>query len=113
MNSTLNEAETIQDVHTLGHLPPVWPQDVRPDIRDLLAQQQTKLVVLDDDPTGTQTVYDTAVLTTWSVDVLATELKADAPGFYILTNSRSLNASEAEQVTLEIVQNLQTASSQT
>ncbi|MEM6429892.1 MAG: four-carbon acid sugar kinase family protein, partial [Deinococcota bacterium] len=106
-------AETIQDVHTLGHLPPVWPQDLRPDIRDLLAQQQTKLVVLDDDPTGTQTVYNTAVLTTWSVDVLIKELQADALGFYILTNSRSLNASEAEQVTLEIVQNLQTASSQT
>ncbi len=102
-----------KDVGTLAHLPPIWPHDLLPDIRELLAQHSTKFVVLDDDPTGTQTVYDTAILTTWSVDVLTQELQMDAPGFYILTNSRSLNASEAEQVTLEIIQNLQTASSQT
>ncbi|MEM7735677.1 MAG: four-carbon acid sugar kinase family protein [Deinococcota bacterium] len=113
VKSTLNEAETVQDVRSLAHLPPIWPHDLLPDIRHLLAQSDAKLVVLDDDPTGTQTVYDTIVLTTWSVAVLARELQADAPGFYILTNSRSLNPSEAEQVTLEIIQNLQTASTQT
>lgn len=78
-------------------LPPVWPEDVKPRIRDLLAASPWhKLIVLDDDPTGTQTVYGVPVLTTWEPEVLARELASDAPCFYVLTNSRSLVAEEAK-----------------
>ena len=40
-------------------LPPVWLEGLRPAIRAAIATQPDhKLVVLDDDPTGTQTVHD-------------------------------------------------------
>eukprot|EP00899_Mesostigma_viride_P017304 jgi/Mesvir1/25575/Mv01806-RA.4 len=68
-----------------------------------------KLVVLDDDPTGTQTVNGVHVLTTWSVDVLETELRCDSPGFFVLTNSRALPANEASSLMEEICGNLREA----
>jgi uncharacterized protein YgbK (DUF1537 family) len=82
-------------------LPSVWPNDLLPTIQAQLADAP-KLVVLDDDPTGTQTVYDVPVLTTWDVDLLAAELAAPGPVFYILTNSRSLPQAEAQALNREI-----------
>ncbi|WP_233215344.1 hypothetical protein [Rhodopirellula bahusiensis] len=40
-------------------------ESLLPEIREELERTNRKIVVLDDDPTGTQTVYDTPVLTTW------------------------------------------------
>ena len=54
------------------------------------------IIVLDDDPTGTQTVYDVPVLTSWEPSIIARELDNGTPLFYILTNSRSLTEGEAE-----------------
>jgi uncharacterized protein YgbK (DUF1537 family) len=72
------------------------------------------LVALDDDPTGTQTCHDVHVLTTWSVAVLAAEFKDTAPGsgFFILTNSRALHPPAAQELTIEICQNLKEAAAQ-
>ena len=71
-------------------LPAEWPDDLLPAIQRRITQSGRKLVVLDDDPTGTQTVHSIPVLTEWSVDSLRAELADDGPCFYILTNSRSL-----------------------
>ena len=68
-----------------------------------------KTVVLDDDPTGTQTVHDVAVLTTWGVQELSDEFRRDASLFFILTNSRSLPSAEAETLAQQIGVNLRTA----
>ncbi len=65
-----------------------------------------KLVVLDDDPTGTQTVHGVPVLTEWSVASLAAELAAPGPCFFILTNSRACPASRACAINREIGLNL-------
>lgn len=54
-----------------------------------------RLVVLDDDPTGTQTVRDIPVLTSWGVDDIRWALQQDTAGFFILTNTRSLPGSAA------------------
>ena len=54
-----------------------------------------KIAVLDDDPTGTQTVHGVPVLTTWSVEDLRWALEQPSPTFYVLTNSRSLPEEEA------------------
>ncbi len=64
------------------------------------------IIVLDDDPTGTQTVHDIPVLTEWSETLLANELLNDTKLFYILTNSRALNAEKAEILGLEIARNI-------
>ena len=68
------------------------------------------LVVLDDDPTGTQTVHDIPVLTSWAVEELRNEFTGPGSCFYLLTNSRSLPVEAASQLNREIASNLQAAS---
>jgi uncharacterized protein YgbK (DUF1537 family) len=68
-----------------------------------------KVVVLDDDPTGTQTVHGIPVLTEWSVATLEAELRDPAPCFYILTNSRAFPVARACEINREIGRNLSAA----
>lgn len=56
------------------------------------------LVVLDDDPTGTQTCHDIHVLTVWDHKTLLEEFSSDSRGFFILTNSRALPTPEARKL---------------
>ena len=91
---------------TFASLPPEWPESLLPAIRAHLAEHRTKVVVLDDDPTGTQTVHDIPVLTEWSHETLAAELRAPGPGFYILTNSRAFPTAEACRINREIGERL-------
>lgn len=58
----------------VGSLPPIYPHDLTDDIRRDVDALGRMLVVLDDDPTGTQTVHGVPVLAEWSVDVLAREV---------------------------------------
>lgn len=82
-------------------------------IRDNNDRSNRKIVVLDDDPTGTQTVYDTPVLTTWGVDELAAAFESPGNLFYVLTNSRSLTEPKAIELANEIGANLNEAAQQT
>lgn len=68
-----------------------------------------KIVVLDDDPTGTQTVHDIPVLTQWDVPSLTAELSSPGPAFYILTNSRAFPPDRAMQINREVGTNLREA----
>ncbi|HET6501498.1 MAG TPA: four-carbon acid sugar kinase family protein [Amycolatopsis sp.] len=54
-----------------------------------------RLVVLDDDPTGTQSVAGTPVLTSWELDDLRWAFRRKESAFFILTNTRSLSAADA------------------
>ncbi|GAA5135265.1 four-carbon acid sugar kinase family protein [Pseudonocardia adelaidensis] len=63
------------------------------------------LVVLDDDPTGTQSVADLPVLTRWESSDLAWAFAQHAPAVYVLTNTRSLDPAEAEVRNREVVRN--------
>src|SRR2546429_2418143 len=93
----------------LNRLPPAWPHDPRPAIRAARHARPEKVVVLDDDPTGTQTVHGIPVLTEWSVDALRAELANDLPACFLLTNSRSLPLAEAQALNATIGCNLQEA----
>jgi uncharacterized protein YgbK (DUF1537 family) len=93
-------------------LPPPWPSGLLDDIAHKVAADCGKLVVLDDDPTGTQTVHGIPVLTQWSTAALAAELQRSHVAFYILTNSRSLPADEACRLNREIGANLKAAAHQ-
>lgn len=86
-------------------LPPVWPDSLLPQIRERVEEQGHRLVVLDDDPTGTQSVHGLPVLTEWSTASLAEELRR-SPVFYILTNSRALTEDDAVALAREIGANL-------
>ena len=65
---------------------------------------QPVLVVLDDDPTGTQTCHDINVLTVWDHATLLDEFNSNCNGFFILTNSRALPPTEARKLIREITQ---------
>ncbi|BAT53585.1 hypothetical protein NOS3756_25460 [Nostoc sp. NIES-3756] len=68
-----------------------------------------KIIVLDDDPTGSQTVHSCLLLMRWDVETLRTGLRDDAPIFFILTNTRALTPESAASVTKEVCQNLKVA----
>ncbi len=67
-----------------------------------IAANRRKLVVLDDDPTGVQTVHDVHVYTDWSADSIRQGFLEKNALFYILTNSRGLTREETTRVHREI-----------
>ena len=68
-----------------------------------------KIIVLDDDPTGSQTVHSCLLLTRWDVATLRTALADAAPLFFVLTNTRGMDAARAAAVTREVCENVKTA----
>ncbi len=68
-----------------------------------------KIIVLDDDPTGSQTVHSCLLLTCWDVETLRIGLKDQSPIVFILTNTRAIAADLAESVTRSVCQNLKIA----
>ena len=70
-------------------------------------------IVLDDDPTGTQTVHDVSVYTDWSVQSIASGLREGRKVVYLLTNSRSMSREETASVHQEIARNVMQASAET
>ena len=73
---------------------------------------QPKIIVLDDDPTGSQTVHSCLLLLQWDVDTLLQGLRDESPIFFILTNTRARSPEAAESVTREVCQNLKQAIAQ-
>lgn len=73
------------------------------------AETPRVLVVLDDDPTGTQSVADLPVLTQWDVEDFAWAFSQSKPAVYVLTNTRSLDPAEAAARNEEVVRNALTA----
>jgi uncharacterized protein YgbK (DUF1537 family) len=68
-----------------------------------------KIIVLDDDPTGSQTVHSCLLLTQWDVATLKSALADVAPLFFILTNTRGMDAARAAAITREVCGNLKAA----
>jgi len=77
--------------------PSVTADDVRTAIK---ARQHPDpvFIVLDDDPTGTQSVTDLPVLMAWDVEDFQWALAEQAPAIYVMTNSRSLDPHEARRI---------------
>lgn len=72
-----------------------------------IEQQNKKVVILDDDPTGTQTVKEIPILTSWEYDKLIKEVRnKEYKAFYILTNTRAMNEEEAALINYEIGSNI-------
>ncbi|MCL1473862.1 four-carbon acid sugar kinase family protein [Argonema antarcticum] len=68
-----------------------------------------KIIVLDDDPTGSQTVHSCLLLTRWDVETLRLGLNDESPIFFVLTNTRALTPEEAADRTREVCHNLKLA----
>ncbi|KAL4940367.1 hypothetical protein BDV06DRAFT_230356 [Aspergillus oleicola] len=104
----MSKYPTLPREKTLASLPPEHPTDVLTQITTFLSTtiKPRRLVVLDDDPTGTQTCHDISVLTVWDIPTLIAEFRTHSAGFFILTNSRALPPSEAETLIREICSNV-------
>ena len=91
--ATLNYAEAMSAL----------PAPFKPDfnIEKLLGSRSRTIVVLDDDPTGIQTVHGVKVFMEWSEKTLVDAFKNERL-FYIQTNSRSLSKSETIKLHREI-----------
>ncbi len=74
-------------------------------LKDELADLNKKIIVLDDDPTGVQTVHNISVYTDWSVDSIEKGFAEQNAMFFILTNSRGFTAAETEKAHREIAEN--------
>jgi uncharacterized protein YgbK (DUF1537 family) len=79
-----------------------------PAIREAFARARSTLIVMDDDPTGCQTVHGIPILTAWPVEAVREEFER-SPCFFILTNSRSLPAREASELNREVARSISKA----
>ncbi|MBD0379270.1 four-carbon acid sugar kinase family protein [Paenibacillus sedimenti] len=97
-----------------SQLPPEWQSsNYREQIRQINQTGNKKIIVLDDDPTGVQTVHDVDVLTQWDKELLREAFNKPETVFYILTNTRAYQAAEVERINREIAQNVQAVASET
>lgn len=90
-----------------------WPAaDIR-EIDRLLTEEaensSRKIIVLDDDPTGVQTVHDVSVYTDWSMESLRSGFAESKKMFFILTNSRGFTVEQTTEAHLEIAANVDAA----
>lgn len=60
------------------------------------------IVVIDDHPTGSQSMVDVPILAAWSQDQIAWAMDNDRRIFYIVTNTRAMDAKAAENRMLEV-----------
>lgn len=74
-----------------------------------MVDADNKIIVIDDDPTGSQTVHSCLLLTRWDVETLAIALRDAAPLFFILSNTRGMVGERAAAVTRDICRNLRVA----
>lgn len=75
-----------------------------------LTDSPDKIIVLDDDPTGTQTVHDVPVYTDWSKQTIEQVFTDSSKLVYILTNSRSFSEVRSRDVHQDIAQRIGTVS---
>lgn len=89
----------------------------RDDIQAKLKQERIgfnhKIVVLDDDPTGVQTVHGVSVYTDWTKESIEQGFREENKIFFLLTNSRSFTAKETTVVHQDIARRVQEVSLQT
>lgn len=87
-----------------------FPEAKKAEVDRLLLQEieadTKKIVVLDDDPTGVQTVHDVSVYTDWSLESLRQGFSEKNKMFFVLTNSRGMTTAETTVLHHELIQNI-------
>lgn len=79
-------------------------EEITKELLKELQEFHKKIVVLDDDPTGTQTVHDISVYTEWTEDALTQGFDEANSEFYVLTNSRAFSRQHTTEVHQTIAQ---------
>lgn len=91
--------------HLMAGLPAVR-QVSAAEVAARVASSGRMLVVLDDDPTGTQSVAGIPILTEWRIADLRWAFKQPVPAFFVLTNTRSLNENQVDSRNREVIRAL-------
>ena len=76
-------------------------------------KNKKKIIVLDDDPTGVQTVHDVFVYTDWSEKSIREGFEEEGNLFYILTNSRGFTVEQTTKCHTQIIQCINKISKET
>lgn len=101
------------NVSILDSFSKVDEKNIDQKLKEALQSFHKKIVVLDDDPTGVQTVHDVSVYTDWSEESIYDGFAEKNSMFFVLTNSRGMTVQETEAVHKEIAQNILKVSAQT
>ena len=101
------------NVSVLNSFPAVNEQALDELLAKEISANPMKIVVLDDDPTGVQTVHDVSVYTDWSVESIRAGFAEDNKVFYILTNSRGMTEPETTKAHREIAERTAAVSAET
>lgn len=91
----------------LAALPDYDTAAVEAAYQEALRQDQTKIIALDDDPTGVQTVHDVYVYTDWQSGTLREAFSDGNKISFILTNSRGLTREETARIHRQIAIGIQ------
>lgn len=100
-------------VETLMIYPALDENKLDMELNAAIESDKHKIVVLDDDPTGVQTVHDLSVYTDWSVQSIKCGFAEKEKAFYVLTNSRGLSVEQTVNVHTEIAKNVEAVSRET
>ena len=81
------EPEPVRDADLISPLSPKWPEaDLGARIPAVTRASGCRVLVLDDDPTGTDTERDLPVLTEWTVEALSEARHGAEATVYVLPN---------------------------
>jgi uncharacterized protein YgbK (DUF1537 family) len=86
----------------LGDLPPVARHVGAGELSGLVLRSERRVLALDDDPTGSQTVRDVPIVMRWSEEDLRWAFHQPSPLAIVVTNSRSMSPQRAGAVAREV-----------
>lgn len=101
------------DLEVLSSFPRINESRIDKLLQNELLKNPCKLIILDDDPTGVQTVHNISVYTDWSIETVRQGFHETNRLFYILTNSRSMTTEETTVVHREIAAIIASVSQET
>ncbi|MTI62065.1 MAG: hydroxyacid dehydrogenase [Firmicutes bacterium] len=101
------------DSKVLSSFKEVDEDKITQQLDEALRKLKKKIIVLDDDPTGVQTVHDISVYTDWSRKSIEDGFAEKNSMFFILTNSRAFTAEESKKLHEGIADNIQEVSKET
>lgn len=111
--NTMNKPLEPLSVSVLSEIPEPDRTAIRKTYLQELSKLNRKIVVLDDDPTGIQTVHDVSVYTDWKLKTMEAGFREQNSMFFILTNSRGFTVDQTSEAHREIAHNIVAAAKNT
>jgi uncharacterized protein YgbK (DUF1537 family) len=99
--------------HIIEKLPRSQFTGIFPRLEEFVRDSDRCIIVLDDDPTGCQTLHGIPVLFHWDPDILEREMRNGTPLFFLMTNSRSMTEDRAVELYRQIGQQVREAAERT